>query len=1347
MRERGRPRERGSGRQRPWDQHRAQSGGRRSNRRNNGAISWYRDRQRQGYEGGYDRILYNQATVFFFTNFPDGWTYEQMWRTFLKFGRVYAIYSPQRKNKEGSRFGFVRFLDVKDARSLGRQLNQIWIGNHKLKIHPPRFNTEAKTALERKPHTNTAGDSKPSYAEVVTGVRSRGEERMTNMGSKPAQPGITINSGKTTQKWVEKRRELHWTGLEFNPKHEDWEWLVGCYVGTARSVEIVPILQERLYMEGLFSIKLRAMGAKFVLMDCDDKEELKELVESAKDWLGQWFVDVKPWSPQMVANERFVWLKCYGVPLHAWGPEFFISIANLWGNFITLDESTSSKKRFDVARILISTSETNQISKTLTYKINGHFYRIMCKEEETTNNSFSLKSDCRPVFSEEDCSESWSTDQGFGNHRVLHENDSDSASDGEDDDVTNNQAVGEASLARNSRDLSDWDSINNRFDRQQETANCSQERREGGCTVEAINENLTTPKNSNDFKILNGEIGKQADELMKQSSEQSSSGPLLLGRVSHDSRWAIEKNIGPTSVAQPNYTNLENFNRVEPNISYDGLNEEIPGCYKLKPTQTTTAVSSLNNLANPNDISKGRNVLERRLEEESGEDDEINSFWHGLASDSELIDERNSRGGRKKQRRKKKNKRAKSRSCLAVYKDSNPIEIAGVQKMGRNRPRSSKELREGVPEFYPKETDSVAGASITDSAIENCNRGFHNKERAISAPDVWNLIKEMGLGADGNEEEIINKIELMEQRDVNAKKQMLEGNMANGGEESKLEQVNHQTCRALWSTDDFDFTAMPSVGRSGGLICIWDKNVFQMNRVFCGNHYLGLFGLWGSNKTPVYLVNVYGPCDLVGRRQLWSELKTLVTKQKGNWCVMGDFNTTKNIQERVGCTSVLRSMRDFAKFIHESGLVDIPLIGRKYTWYHSSGKSMSRLDRFLMTEEWLMNWSETRQWGLRRSLSDHCPVLLRDFNINWGPKPFKCFNSWINKPGFHELVIDTWRTAEVQGWKGYCVKEKIKSVKKRLKEWSVNDRTKLDQSIAESKGKIEALDLKGEQGTLSRQEVSDRKLEFCRLWSNLKVREGQWRQKARKQWMREGDANSKFYHKCISSRQRRKEIVNVQVNGKKLEDVDEIKNGIADYFENLFKEEEWRRPNMDGIFFKQISQTQNDLLVIPFSEDEIKAAVWDCGCDKAPGPDGFNFTFFRKMWNEIKGDIVGFVQEFHKKGKLVKGLNVSFLTLIPKVKNPQRIEEFRPISLIGSLYKIIAKLLSTRLRSVMADIIGEHQMAFIEGRQLCEGVVVANEIIDEAKRKKKSSFVFKVDFEKAFDKVNWNFLDYMMMRT
>ncbi|GKV27198.1 hypothetical protein SLEP1_g36396 [Rubroshorea leprosula] len=124
-------------------------------------------------------------------------------------------------------------------------------------------------------------------------------------------------------------------------------------------------------MEGMFSIKTRAMGGKLVLLDSEDKEELKEIIENAKAWLNQWFDDVTPWDPTMVATKRTVWLKCFGVPLHVWGLEFFASIASVWEKFISLDDNTRLKKRFDVAKVLIFTTEKKIISKGLNYKING----------------------------------------------------------------------------------------------------------------------------------------------------------------------------------------------------------------------------------------------------------------------------------------------------------------------------------------------------------------------------------------------------------------------------------------------------------------------------------------------------------------------------------------------------------------------------------------------------------------------------------------------------------------------------------------------------------------------------------------------------------------------------------------------------------------------------------------------------------------------------------------------------------------------------------------------------------------------------------------------------------------
>ena len=106
----------------------------------------------------------------------------------------------------------------------------------------------------------------------------------------------------------------------------------------------------------------------------------------------------------------------------------------------------------------------------------------------------------------------------------------------------------------------------------------------------------------------------------------------------------------------------------------------------------------------------------------------------------------------------------------------------------------------------------------------------------------------------------------------------------------------------------------------------------------------------------------------------------------------------------------------------------------------------------------------------------------------------------------------------------------------------------------------------------------------------------------------------------------------------------------------------------------------------------------------------------------------------------------SQFALIPKIKDPQVISDFRPISLIGCIYKVIAKMLANRMRKIMPQIIDERQSTFIKGRQLLHGVLVANEVVEEVRRSKRPCMVFKVDFEKAYDSVSWQFLLYMLKR-
>ncbi|GKE37130.1 RNA-directed DNA polymerase, eukaryota, partial [Tanacetum coccineum] len=158
-------------------------------------------------------------------------------------------------------------------------------------------------------------------------------------------------------------------------------------------------------------------------------------------------------------------------------------------------------------------------------------------------------------------------------------------------------------------------------------------------------------------------------------------------------------------------------------------------------------------------------------------------------------------------------------------------------------------------------------------------------------------------------------------------------------------------------------------------------------------------------------------------------------------------------------------------------------------------------------------------------------------------------------------------------------------------------------------------------------------------------------------------------------------------------------------------------------------------------QSSIKKAVWDCGTNKSQGPDGFTFEFYRKYWNILDQDIVAAVSEFFASGKFPPGCNSTFITLIPKIHDAKVIKDFRPINLIGSIYKIVAKIMANRLCSVMSILISDVQTAFVSNRQILDDPFILNELLAWCKLKKVNAMIFKVNFEKAFDSVRWDYLD------
>ncbi|XP_071689538.1 uncharacterized protein [Rutidosis leptorrhynchoides] len=543
-------------------------------------------------------------------------------------------------------------------------------------------------------------------------------------------------------------------------------------------------------------------------------------------------------------------------------------------------------------------------------------------------------------------------------------------------------------------------------------------------------------------------------------------------------------------------------------------------------------------------------------------------------------------------------------------------------------------------------------------------------------------------------------------------------------QETRLNNIDKNWVSLVWGSQDFEFIQKEKIGNSGGFLIIWDKNEFVMEQSFLGDFFVAIVGTHDAE-----------------------------------WVLCVDFNEVRDQSERKNCDFIERRAKWFNEFIDKNRLIDVPLGGKKFTRICDNRVKFSKLDRFLVSESFHNTWGNISTLALERKLSDHCPIVLRDREIDYGPKPTKIFDEWLDG----EESKKWWMKLGNLMLMGIGIIVSIFG--------------QIDSEIEELKSKACEWESYAENRVLNDE---DRRnwLEIRKQWLEKDgIKANMVRQKSRVKWIHDGDENTKYFHSFFKRRNSRRNIRGLNLNGVWCEDPIEVKQAAHDYFKTLYERRNINKMRfmnqtyVGGSFFQhgvdmayvtgplnppalvivsacptatdtrasaafsdvrssvsnatsagvingsdiqaaasnldanppgqasddvtKISVAQATEIEGKFTEKEVLDAIKECDCSKAPGPDGFKFKFFNLHWELIKEDLMKALDWFWVNCDISNGCNASFITLVPKNNDPLGLNEFRPISLIGCYYKILAKILSIRIRKVLPSVIGYEQSAYL----------------------------------------------------
>lgn len=503
-----------------------------------------------------------------------------------------------------------------------------------------------------------------------------------------------------------------------------------------------------------------------------------------------------------------------------------------------------------------------------------------------------------------------------------------------------------------------------------------------------------------------------------------------------------------------------------------------------------------------------------------------------------------------------------------------------------------------------------------------------------------------------------------------------------------------------------------------------------------------------SSHARLRITFVYGLNNPSGRGTLWNYIQHQAPLFSSSpWALLGDFNAILRTTDRSGGdASWYGHMEDFGCCINDSELSQISYSGMKYTWHNGQlGNSaiMKKLDWIFGNSSFLNSWPTAHSQFLPRDHSDHSSMVLTlSSPLPHSPSPFKFLNVWADREDFLDIVKSAWESP-VHGTPIYSFTTKLRLLKHTLKSLHRHHTSHISNRVAEAKHRWTSAQILLDESPAS-EDLLAAERNHAKLYSHLcKEEEAIYKQRSRIQWLHLGDRNTKFFHRSLMHRQSRNNIhaLNDEA-GNQVADQKGIGQVAVSYFQKLLSATHTQSEHdFSKLFPLRIPASKTASLVQPITDDEIKMALFSIPDNKAPGPDGFTALFFKRCWHIIGVEFIAAIKYCFRQSSIPCCVNTTRIALVPKVENPACMDDYRPISCCNVMYKCISKVIASRLKIILPDVIGPSQSAFIPGRQISDNILLSQELLHNYHLNTGSArCALKVDLKKAFDTISWNYI-------